>query len=679
MTSQFRRVLASWFGPNALSDRALELPRAVKRAVAVFVDAVLCLLSVAAAFSLRLDGWVAPTLLQSTSYVASVLIAIPIFVSLGLYRAIFRHAGRGAMYTVFQACILYGLIYATVFTLISVPDVPRSIGILQPILLGLGIAATRLLAHHLLGDGYQAQLRSKARRRVLIFGAGAAGRQLATALSSSFEMDLVGYVDDDRRLHGHVLNGKRIHASSELRELIQRLEIDDLLLAMPSAPRSRRAEIVDSLRGSNISIQTVPGLMDIAHGRIKMQDLHEVDIVDLLGRETVPPNKLLLSRNILGKVVMVTGAGGSIGSELCRQIIALRPRILILFENSEFNLYTIGQDLEKRNRDAFATPLTKLVSIIGSVQDAPLLANILDTWRPNTIYHAAAYKHVPIVEQNPAAAVLNNVRGTMILARQAIASGTGNFVLVSTDKAVRPTNVMGATKRLAELVLQALASENPATCFSMVRFGNVLGSSGSVVPLFRKQINAGGPVTLTHEDITRYFMTIPEAALLVIQAGAMAKGGEVFVLDMGEPVRIMDLARRMIELSGLRVRDELCPDGDIAIECVGLRQGEKLFEELLIDDKAEVTSHPRIMMAKERYLPMAQLEPELTALFASSRIGDVQAVIRSLSWLVPESTIACGKGESVDNASRHPDLRKKQMLSFSPQDWAIIQQMQYSD
>lgn len=648
MTSLSSQELAKRFSSDALSDWVLDLPRAVKRAIAVFVDAVLCLFSVAAAFSLRLDGWVAPTLLQSTSYAASVLISIPIFVSLGLYRAIFRHAGRGALYTVFKACLIYSSIYATVFTLVRVPDVPRSIGILQPILFGLGIAATRLLAHYVLGGGYQAQLRSKVRRRVLIFGAGAAGRQLATALSSSFEMDLVGYVDDDRRLHGHVLNGKRIHAASELRELVERLEIDDLLLAMPSAPRSRRAEIVDSLRDSNVSIQTVPGLMDIAHGRIKMQDLREVDIVDLLGRETVPPNQLLLSRNILGKVVMVTGAGGSIGSELCRQIIALRPKILILFENSEFNLYTIGQDLEKHNCDSSGAPLTKLVSVIGSVQDAPLLATVLDTWRPDTIYHAAAYKHVPIVEQNPAAAVLNNVHGTLLLARQAIASGTSNFVLVSTDKAVRPTNVMGTTKRLAELVLQGLAADSPSTCFSMVRFGNVLGSSGSVVPLFRQQINAGGPVTLTHEDITRYFMTIPEAALLVIQAGAMAKGGEVFVLDMGEPVRIVDLARRMIELSGLRVRDEHCPEGDIAIECVGLRQGEKLFEELLIDDNAEATSHPRIMMAKERYLPMAELELELRALFASSQSGDVQAVILSLSRLVPESTITSGNGDRLD-------------------------------
>lgn len=649
MTSKFRREQAGWRSSVALSDWALDLPRPAKRAIAVLIDIALCFLSVAAAFSLRLDGWSAPTLLQSASYVASVLIAIPIFVSMGLYRAIFRHAGRGAMYTVFKACMLYSLIYAAVFALIRVPEVPRSIGILQPILFGIGIAATRLLAHYLLGGGYQAQLRSRTRRRVLIFGAGAAGRQLATALSSSFEMDLVGFVDDDRRLHGHLLDGKRIYAASSLRDLIERLGINDLLLAMPSAPRSRRAEIVDGLRGSNISIQTVPGLMDIAHGRIKVQDLREVDIVDLLGRETVPPDQLLLSRNILNKVVMVTGAGGSIGSELCRQIIALRPRILILFENSEFNLYMIGQDLNKRNCDEAGQNLTKLVSILGSVQDAPLLAAVFETWRPDTIYHVAAYKHVPIVEQNPAAAVLNNVHGTMLLANQAIASGTGNFVLVSTDKAVRPTNVMGTTKRLAELVLQALAADGPVTCFSMVRFGNVLGSSGSVVPLFRQQINAGGPVTLTHEDITRYFMTIPEAALLVIQAGAMAKGGEVFVLDMGEPVRILDLARRMIELSGLRVRDERCPEGDIAIECIGLRPGEKLYEELLIDNNAKPTTHPRIMMAKERYLPMVRLEPELRALFASSQSGDVQAVVRSLSRLVPESRISFENCDRIEN------------------------------
>lgn len=621
-----------------LSYRVLELPRAAKRAIAVLVDLVLCLISVSAAFYLRLSEWSVPTPLQSTAYVAAATFAIPIFVSFGLYRAIFRYAGRGAMYSVFKACAVYGLLYVTVFTSVGVPEVPRTIGLIQPLLLYFGVAASRFLAQYFLGGGYQAQLRGKARRRVLIFGAGSAGRQLAAALASSNEMELIGYVDDDLRLHGHTLNSKHIYAAERLPDLVADLKIDDVLLAIPSAPRSRRADIVDSLRGISVSIQTVPGLMDIAHGRIKVQDLREVDIIDLLGRETVPPDQHLLSRNIAGKVVMVTGAGGSIGSELCRQIIDLRPNVLILFENSEFNLYVIEQELQKRNLDSLGNRKTRVVGVLGSVQDARRLASVFELWQPDTVYHAAAFKHVPIVEENPAEGVLNNVQGTLLVARQAIASGTESFVLISTDKAVRPTNIMGATKRLAEQVLQALAAEAPGTCFSMVRFGNVLGSSGSVVPLFRQQIKAGGPITLTHEDITRYFMTIPEAALLVIQAGAMAKGGEVFVLDMGEPVRIVDLARRMIELSGLRVRNKACPDGDIAIECVGLRPGEKLYEELLIGDNAQKTSHPRIMKARESFMPLAQLEHELTKLFANSRSNSTDAVIESLRRLVPESS-----------------------------------------
>lgn len=631
-----------------LSYHVLKLPRAAKRAIAVSVDAALCLLTVAAAFYLRLGEWSFPTVLQLTSYVAATAFAIPIFVTFGLYRAIFRHAGRGAMYSVLKACSVYGLLYVTVFTAIGVPEVPRTIGLIQPLLLYLGVGATRFLAHYFLGGGYQTQLRGKTRRRVLIFGAGSAGRQLAAALASSNEMELIGYVDDDSRLQGHTLNSKLIYAAEKLPELVVSLKVDDVLLAIPSAPRSRRADIVDSLRGISVSIQTVPGLMDIAHGRIKVQDLREVDIIDLLGRETVPPDQQLLSQNVAGKIVMVTGAGGSIGSELCRQIIDLRPNILILFENSEFNLYAIGQELEKRNLDSLGNHKTKIVGVLGSVQDARRLASVFGIWRPDTVYHAAAFKHVPIVEENPAEGVLNNVEGTLLVARQAVASGTESFVLVSTDKAVRPTNVMGATKRLAEQILQALAAETPGTCFSMVRFGNVLGSSGSVVPLFRQQIKAGGPVTLTHEDITRYFMTIPEAALLVIQAGAMAKGGEVFVLDMGEPVRIVDLARRMIELSGLRVRDERCQNGDIEIECVGLRPGEKLYEELLIGDNAQPTSHPRIMMAKEWFMPLAQLERELDKLFEDSRDNETEAVIEALSRLVPESNFQTANTKTLE-------------------------------
>jgi FlaA1/EpsC-like NDP-sugar epimerase len=620
-----------------LSNRVLELPRTAKRAVALVVDILLCLITVGAAFALRLDHWVIPQGLQYLAYIGTIVIALPIFISFGLYRAIFRFAGKGALVSVFRACALYGLIYATVFTGIGVQGIPRTIGLIQPILLFVAIGASRFFVHYMLGGGYQELLRQGSRRRVLIYGAGSAGRQLAAALASSHDMFLVGFADDDPHLQGNLLNGKRIYAGAKLPDLIRKLEVDDLLLAVPSATRKRRAEIIEGLRGVVVSIRTVPGLMDIAHGRIKMQDLRELDIVDLLGRETVPPSQILLSRNIVGKVVLVTGAGGSIGSELCRQIIELRPKKLILVENSEYNLYAIEQDLIARNDDGLGGCLTKIIIALASVQDADRMAIVFEQWRPDTVYHAAAYKHVPIVEANPAEGVCNNVRGTLIVARQAITSRTSNFVLISTDKAVRPTNVMGTSKRLAELVLQAHAAQPTQTRFSMVRFGNVLGSSGSVVPLFRQQIRAGGPVTLTHKDITRYFMTIPEAALLVIQAGAMAKGGEVFVLDMGEPVKIFDLAQRMIELSGLRVQDDSCPDGDIAITCVGLRPGEKLYEELLIGNNAEPTTHPRIMMARESFIPLTQLELELDMLFAHAKNGDSQAVIDDLCRLVPEA------------------------------------------
>lgn len=626
-----------------LSGGLLSLPRQAKRAIAILVDVALCLLSTAAAFALRLDGWSLPTALQLLAYAAAVVFAIPMFISFGLYRAIFRFAGRGAMVNVLKACGLYSLAYCLTFTFYSIAEIPRTIGLIQPMLLLLSVGTSRFLAHFLLGSGYQALLQRRASRRVLIYGAGAAGRQLAAALASSNEMNLVGYVDDSPALHGHVLNGKRIYPGSKLARLIQRLEIDDLLLAIPSAPRKRRAEVIESLKSVRVSIRTVPGLMDIAHGRIKMQDLRELEIEDLLGREAVPPNQLLLAKNTFEKVVMVTGAGGSIGSELCRKILSLRPKTLLLFDNAEFNLYAVGQNLEQLNIDDDGNLYANVVKILGSVRDQARLRRTFEIWKPDTVYHAAAYKHVPIVEDNPSEGVLNNVEGTWLVANEAIRSGVRDFVLVSTDKAVRPTNIMGATKRAAELVLQALAAENSSARFSMVRFGNVLGSSGSVVPLFRQQIKAGGPVTLTHPDITRYFMTIPEAALLVIQAGAMAKGGEVFVLDMGEPVKVLELAKRMIQLSGLRIQDEDCPDGDIVIECVGLRPGEKLYEELLIGDNARPTTHPRIMMAKERYLARVDLEPMLEALFSHARDGNTKAVIRELNRLVPEFTTSPGQ------------------------------------
>ena len=582
-----------------------------------------------------MDSWSVPVGLQWYPYFAAILLAIPLFVSFGLYRAIFRYAGWGALAAVFRSCAIYGLIYSLVFTTMGIPGVPRTIGLIQPIFLFVMIGASRAMARYWLGGGHQAILRIGERRRVLIYGAGSAGRQLAAALASSDEMLLVGFIDDDKTLQGSTLNGKTIHGSSGLAALMGQLAIDDLLLAIPSASRARRHQILEELRSSKATIRTLPGLMDLAHGRVTVNDLRELDIEDILGRDVVSPNQLLLGKNIAQKIVMVTGAGGSIGSELCRQIVVLRPTTLLLVEQSEYNLYSIDQELQHMLASQGAGSTT-LIPLLASVQDKQRLESIFKTWRIDTVYHAAAYKHVPLVEHNPTEGVRNNVFGTLNVAELAEQHKVRDFVLISTDKAVRPTNIMGATKRLAEQILQALAAKASGTRFSMVRFGNVLGSSGSVVPLFRKQIKAGGPITITHEEITRYFMTIPEAAQLVIQAGAMAQGGEVFVLDMGDPVRIVDLARRMIELSGLTVRDDANPEGDIEIEIVGLRPGEKLYEELLIGDDPQSTGHPLIMKARDAHLEWAELSKKLKLCDDLINAGDAEGLKTSVSDLVRE-------------------------------------------
>jgi FlaA1/EpsC-like NDP-sugar epimerase len=438
-----------------------------------------------------------------------------------------------------------------------------------------------------------------------------------------------------------MLNGQPIYSPDDLLGLVETLNVSDVLLALPSASRKLRNEILARMRAVHVSVRTLPSVTELAQGKVSISDLRDLDIDDLLGREPVVPDRDLLSQNISGQVVLVTGAGGSIGSELCRQILKADPAVLLLIEQSEFALYNIHQELQ----DKLAESPIKLVPLLASVRDAERMREIMLTWRPDTVYHAAAYKHVPLVEHNPAEGIKNNVLGTLTAARAAAEHGVANFVLISTDKAVRPTNIMGASKRLAEMVLQAMAVTLPGTKFSMVRFGNVLGSSGSVVPKFRQQIRDGGPITLTHPEITRYFMTIPEAAQLVIQASAMARGGDVFVLDMGQSVRIIDLARRMIELSGLTVRDEASPEGDIEIEITGLRPGEKLFEELLIGDNPEPTQHPRIMKAHEDFLQWPLLREKLDALEAALDTHDV-GVVRSILEQIVAGYVP--SGEIVD-------------------------------
>jgi FlaA1/EpsC-like NDP-sugar epimerase len=619
----------------SLTDYIVNLSRLKKRVIAIIVDCILCIATVATAYFLRLGFWWFPVGTQWLSYVCALLFSLPLFVRFGLYRAIFRYAGWGALMAMMRATIVYGLLYSAVFSGLGVRGIPRTIGIIQPILLFLAVGATRALGRYWLGGGYKMLMRSEERRRVLIYGAGSAGRQLASGLASSDEMQVIGFVDDDKTLQGSILNGKTIHPSDNLDRLIKKLDIEDLLLAIPSTSRRRRNEILEMVRKTYASIRTLPGLADLAHGRVTVNDLRELDIEDLLGRDAVPPNLALLGKNIVDKTVLVTGAGGSIGSELCRQIVSLAPKVLLLVDQSEFNLYTIHQELEQR---AILEELkgVQLVPLLASVQNEGRMDSIIEAWKPNTIYHAAAYKHVPLVEHNPAEGVRNNIFGTLNVAQLAQKHKVQDFVLISTDKAVRPTNIMGATKRVAEQILQALAAEKPETRFSMVRFGNVLGSSGSVVPLFRKQIKAGGPITITHEEITRYFMTIPEAAQLVIQAGAMAEGGEVFVLDMGDPVKIVDLARRMIELSGLSLRDAANPDGDIEIEVVGLRPGEKLFEELLIGDNPAKTNHTLIMRANEGFITWGRLSTPLRLLNLGAQSNEKASIVKHLLAIVPE-------------------------------------------
>jgi FlaA1/EpsC-like NDP-sugar epimerase len=617
------------------------------------LDASLCILSVWLAFYLRSGSFAPLSGPAIWPVVASVVLALPIFITSGLYRAIFRYSGLPAMVAVGRALLLYGLAFAAIFTFWGVDGVPRTVGLIQPILLLLLVGASRAAARVWLGGLYHQQLRKASLPQALIYGAGNAGRQLASGMANSYDIRVVGFLDDDDRLHGHVLNGLPIHNPQDLAEVLNGTSITDVLLALPSVSRQRRNEILNELKPHKVAVRTLPGLSDIATGKVSMSDLRELDIDDLLGREPVKPNGLLLNLNTHHKTVLVTGAGGSIGSELCRQILKTNPKQLLLVEMSEFALYQIHQELQAAvagdwtpdqvRGDSVGTrgDGVEIVPLLASACDEVRMQEIMDTWKPHTVYHAAAYKHVPLVEHNPAEGVRNNVWGTRVCAEAAARNGVRNFVLISTDKAVRPTNIMGATKRLAEKVLQALAEVNAAvaaqggrapsarTTFTMVRFGNVLGSSGSVVPLFREQIKNGGPITLTHADITRYFMTIPEAAQLVIQAGAMGQGGDVFVLDMGQPVKIIDLARRMVELSGLTVRDDLNPSGDIELVVTGLRPGEKLYEELLIGDNPKPTQHPRIMKAQEQYLSWPILEGKLNALSMAMSVNDVP-VIRAL-------------------------------------------------
>jgi FlaA1/EpsC-like NDP-sugar epimerase len=601
----------------------LALPRTAKRMVVVVLDIFLSVISVWAAFYLRLDQMGGPVLDQKYVYLLAPTLAIPIFVRLGLYRAIFRYTGMAALATTTKAVGIYTVLFFGVLLLLKWEGVPRSAGLIQPVIFLLLVGSSRAVARFWLA-GWAAKAKHT-EGRLLIYGAGDAGVQTASALGIGSRFVLLGFIDDDARKVGRSINGVDIIGSGNVAEAVERFGVTDILLAMPSLDREQRNRIIAQLGSLPVHVRTLPAMVDLASGKVAIQDFQELDAEDLLGRKAVPPDRELLARSLSHQVVLVTGAGGSIGGELCRQIILQQPRQLVLVEHNEFGLYTIHAQL--LGLCAEQKLPVEVIPLLASVGNFGRLREICQIYRPATVYHAAAYKHVPLVESNPSEGVLNNVFGTLNMARAAIESGAANFVLISTDKAVRPTNVMGATKRMAELVLQALADNQSLrfrlpdgsysaevqnnTVFAMVRFGNVLDSSGSVVPLFRKQLQNGGPLTVTHQEVTRYFMTIPEAAQLVLQAGAMAKGGDVFVLDMGQPVKIMDLARRMVRLAGMTLKDEFNPQGDIEITITGLRPGEKLFEELLIGDNPEPTGHERIMKAREAFQTWQELSPVL--------------------------------------------------------------------
>jgi FlaA1/EpsC-like NDP-sugar epimerase len=619
-------------------------------------DVLICAFSVWLAFGLRIDQWGYFQGQQWLVFFFAISFSFPLFVSFGLYRAIFRYIGTAAFLSITRLFTIYTGIFFCIFTLYGVDDVPRSIGIIQPMLLFIGIGASRYFVRYWLGSINNVQKSShRAKPIALIYGAGSAGRQLVAGLTSNKLMIVKGFVDDDPRLQGNTINGIYVYPNTNLRDLIRQLDITDVVLAIPTADQERRRKIISSLNGCGVRVRTLPGLNDIAFGRVKISDLHDLDMNDLLGRAVVPPEVRLLEKNILNQIVLVTGAGGSIGSELCRQIIKFSPKSLVLVDSSEHSLYLIYEELKRalvglkddrlaklgddqRSLLSLDLPI-KLSPCLASVRDSDILFKIFRTHQPTTVFHAAAYKHVPLVEQNPAEGIRNNVFGTLTCAKVSLECGVSQFILVSTDKAVRPTNIMGASKRIAEMVLQALADiatkGDHSINFSMVRFGNVLGSSGSVAPLFSAQIAAGGPITLTHPEVTRYFMTIPEAAQLVIQASAMADGGDVFVLDMGEPVRIHDLAVKMIYLSGLLVKDGDHPHGDIEIKVTGLRPGEKLYEELLIGDNPQPTVHPKIMKAHEEFLSWDILQQELEKLSVALDLGDVKSIGDMLKKLVP--------------------------------------------
>ena len=631
-----------------ISNNIINLPRYTKIIIAIIIDIGLCIFCTWFAFYLRLEQFIKISDVTNLAVLISILLAIPIFWLMGLYKTIFRFAGSSIIFTVLIATLAYSLLYFAIISIYVIQGIPRSIGIIQPILLFLSISVSRIVIKFIFLRNYNT---SKSKTSVLIYGAGSAGRQLLISLENNLEMKVKGFLDDNPQFHKQKILGQTVYDPLNIEKLIFKKNIDLVLLALPSITRQKRNQIINNLNKYKVVVKTLPSIQDIVDGKVSVSDIKDLTIEDLLGREQVQPNLDLLSKNITSKAVMVTGAGGSIGSELSRQIIKLNPKKLLLIELNEFALYKISEELRNKSQNI------KIIPLLVNVQNSSRLEEVFKAFNIDTIYHTAAYKHVPLVEENICESVKNNVFGTLIIANAALKYNISNFVLISSDKAVRSTNVMGATKRLAEICVQSIyENKNQHSKFAIVRFGNVLESSGSVIPKFKKQLKEGGPITLTHPDVTRYFMTIIEASQLVIQAGAMSEKCEVFVLDMGESVKIKDLIDKMIKLSGFSIKDSKNIDGDIEIKIIGLRPGEKLYEELLIGDNPQKTHHKKIQKAKDPFILFKNLKIDLDNLSNLIEDNKVEKVKAMLSKLVP----------SYESNSEIVDHLYKQKSKYEP-------------
>lgn len=614
------------------------LDSVVRRGMLLLLDAAIICFAVWCGFWLRLDIWQPISKPLVTTIFLAWATWICVSLIFGTYRNILRFSGSRTVVELLLAILFHMLAMAAILFALEMPGVPRTVSVIHALIMGLMMLASRFAIRAIVMEATSGGLfivrRDPHKRNILIYGAGMAGRQLLQSIKDDRTIKVRGFIDDNPSLANRRLDGTRVFSPHNLEHVSTDNSIDEIVLAIPSISRAQRREIVEKVQLMGVKVRMMPDLSQILNGKITVNDLHSIDVDDLLGRDIVFPDKRLLSANVFDKVVMVTGAGGSIGSELSRQLLALQPKMLILLEMSEYALYAIDSELRAEMTKSGNSAL-QLVPELANCSDADLIHRIMGKYRPDTVFHAAAYKHVPILESNPIAGAANNILGTLATSKAAEQAGVSLFILVSTDKAVRPPNVMGATKRICELILQSLQARGSGTKFAMVRFGNVLGSSGSVVPQFRKQIEQGGPVTVTDREITRYFMTISEAAQLVIQAGTLAKGGEVFLLDMGEPVRIQQLAEMLIHLSGLTVRNAQNPDGDIEIRETGLRPGEKLYEELLIDSAAMATDHAAIFMGQEPIVEWDELSRQLETIAEATATGNVGTLLQVLERLVP--------------------------------------------